>query len=405
MPCRGGVGPDLQVLPIPATEPRPEAGPSLTPRRSPRRPGPRVSAADTAGAEGFRSLSGLEAAARSRLPPGLWDYVQGGSGEERTLAANREAFRRDVLTPKILAGVHRLDPSTRLLDQPVRAPFFISPMAYQGQVHPAGEPAMARAAARAGVLMVLSTLSTASLEDVASASGAGPRWFQLYLQPEFERTETLVRRAERAGYSAIVLTADVPLLAVRDRQSREGFALNTPVALGNGPEFVTPARDPASSPEGYALRPDGAADWGILDQLRGVTRLPIVVKGVLRPDDARTAAEHGASGVIVSNHGGRQLDGAPATLDALPAIVDAVGSKLAVYLDGGVRRASDVLLAMALGAQGVGIGRPALWALAADGERGVGRFLELLTTELVNSMALLGISTWTDLDRSFVRVR
>lgn len=350
----------------------------------------------------FQSLSDLERMAATRVPNGIWDYIQGGSGEERTLRANRSAFLRRALLPRVLGGVSSVDPSVSLLGTPLPVPFFIAPTAYQGQIHPEGEVGTAAAAADAGVLTVLSSLSTFSLEQVAEAGGRGPRWFQLYLQPTRERTEELVRRAERAGYRAIVLTVDVPLLAVRDRQGKEGFALDHPVPLGNGSDFVTPARAPTWNGSRYLLREDGSEGWEVVDWLQTRTRLPLVVKGILRVEDARTAVEHGAAGIVVSNHGGRQLDGAPASLDVLRGIVQKVGSSAEVYLDGGVRRASDVLMAIALGARAVGLGRPVLWALAAGGRAGVARFLELLTSELVNSMAQMGVASLTDLTPSML---
>jgi 4-hydroxymandelate oxidase len=351
----------------------------------------------------FRTLSELERAAEARASPAIWDYIQGGSGEERTLRENHEAFRRRTLRPRVLVDVSTIDPRATLLGTPLSAPFFIAPTAYQGQVHPEGEPAMARAAAGARVLSVFSTLSTFSLEAIARAGGASPRWFQLYLQPEFARTEELVHRAERAGYGAVVLTVDVPLLAVRDRQARGGFALDAPVPLGNGAEYVSPPRAPTEDGARFHLPAGTAPDWSIVDRLRAVTRLPIVVKGVLRAEDARSAVGHGAKAVVVSNHGGRQLDGAPASLDVLAEIVGAVGADAEVYLDGGVRRGSDIAIALALGARGVGIGRPALWALAAGGADGVAQYLELLRAELVNVMALCGCPTLEDLTPAMVR--
>ena len=352
---------------------------------------------------GFRSLSELEGMAAERVPSGVWDYIQGGSGEERTLRANREAFHRRTLLPRVLTGTGRIDPSTSLLGKDVRAPFYVAPTAYQGQIHPEGECGTVAAAASAGVMSMLSTLSTFAMEEVGQSAGEGLRWFQLYLQPEFAQTVRLVRRAQSAGFRAIVLTVDVPLLAVRDRQSKEGFALDTPVPLGNGAEFVTPAREPQPDGSAFRLRPDGAATWEVIDRLREASELPVVVKGILRSEDARRAVEHGAVGVVVSNHGGRQLDGAPASLDVLSEIVAAVGPKAEVYLDGGIRRASDVLIALALGARAVGIGRPVLWALAVGGRAGVAQYFELLRAELVNSMAQVGVGSLSELNRTMVR--
>jgi 4-hydroxymandelate oxidase len=352
---------------------------------------------------GFRTLSDLERSAEARTPSAIWDYIQGGSGEERTLSANREAFRRRTLRPRILVDVSELDPTTTLLGHRVAAPFFVAPTAYQGQIHPDGERATAVASAEAGLLAVFSTLSTFSLEEIATAGRTGPMWFQLYLQPELSRSLELVRRAERAGYSALVLTADVPLLAVRDRQARAGFALDAPVALGNGPEFMSPPRAPTREGDRFRLRPESAGGWAMVDRIRESTRLPLVVKGVLRREDARFAVEHGARAIVVSNHGGRQLDGAPATLDVLPEIVAEVGSEAEVYVDGGVRRGSDIVTALALGARAVGIGRPVLWALAAGGTEGVRRYLGLLQAELVNVLALCGCPRISDLGPTLVR--
>jgi 4-hydroxymandelate oxidase len=354
-------------------------------------------------APAFRTLAELEQIAAARVPSGIWDYIQGGAGEERTLAANRAAYRHYALLPRVLAGLESIDTSTSFLGKAVGAPYFVAPTAYQGQVHPDGELGTFAAAARSGVLAVLSSLSSFSLEQAASAGGAGLRWFQLYLQPDFDRTAELVRRAEQAGYAAIVLTVDAPVLGVRDRQSHEGFALDVPVPIGNGREFATPARAPTREGDVFRLRADARSRWDVLEQLRSVSRLPLVVKGVLRREDARKAIDLGASGIIVSNHGGRQLDAAPATLDLLPGIVEEVGGRAEVFLDGGVQRAADVVIALALGARGVGIGRPVLWALAAGGESGVDRYLALLQAELVNAMAQLGASTLAELDDVLTR--
>ncbi len=354
---------------------------------------------------GFRTLSDLEPAAARKVPPPVWAYIQGGSGVERTLEHNLEAYRCWALRPKVLAGVSALELGTTLLSETVRAPFFVAPSAYQGLVHPGGETETARAAARAGILAVYSTLSSRSLEDIANASGTGPRWFQLYLQPDFSVSRKLVERAEKAGFTAVVLTVDMPVIGVRDRQSEGGVAFDWSVPTGNGPDVVPPARSPVPEGRRFVLRPDAAATWEIVDRLRAVTDLPIVVKGILNAEDARHAVEHGARAIVVSNHGGRQLDGAPASLEALPEVVAAVGAEVEVYLDGGIRRGSDVLIALALGARGVGIGRPVLWALAAGGEAGVSHYLELMTHDLAVSMALVGRSRIAEVDRTLVAAR
>lgn len=351
---------------------------------------------------GFRSLSDLEEAAGRSARPDVWAYVQGGSGEERTLAANRAAFDHLRLRPRMLRGIAEVDTRSRYLGQSVRVPWYVAPMAYQGDLCPDGECATARAAADAGCLSIFSTLSSQSLEAIAEAAPWAPRWFQLYLQPELSGSLDLVHRAEKAGYSALVLTVDVPLLAVRDRQSTGGFAIDETRPLGNGPHVVPPARVPVPADGKFLLRPPGSASWDVLDRLREATRLPLVVKGILRGDDAKRAVEHGARAVIVSNHGGRQLDGAVPAIEALPDVLAAVKGQAEVYVEGGVRRGSDVIAALALGANGVGIGRPFLWALLAGGQPGVARYLRLLTDELVNAMALAGCRDVGDIGRDLL---
>ncbi len=355
------------------------------------------------GAPGFDTLSDLEAAALLQLTPPLAAYVQGGAGEERTLRANRAALLRYTLRPRLFADVTKLDASATLLGRRCAAPFFLAPTAYQGEIHPDGELATARAAASAGILAAFSTMSTRSLEEIARAGGAGPRWFQLYLQPEFEGSLRLVERAERAGYDALVLTADVPVFPYRDRQMHSGFAIDPDRVLGNGPGVTPPSRALLRPDPSFARRHDARAGWEVVDQLRASTRLPVVVKGVLTAEDARRAVDHGARAVIVSNHGGRQLDGAPASLDALPEVAAAIGDRAEVYVDGGFRRGADLLIALALGARAVGLGRPALWALAAGGEAGVARWIELLRTDLASALALSGRRTLAEIGRDLVR--
>jgi 4-hydroxymandelate oxidase len=350
----------------------------------------------------FASLSDLETAAARRVGPKIGSYIAGAAAAGWTERANEQAFDRWVLRPRVLAGVREVDLRTTFLGEAVRAPVFIAPTAYQGLVHPAGEGAMARAAARAGVLAIFSTLSSWSLERIAAVRPDGPRWFQLYLQPEWPATERLVKRAERAGFSAIVLTADVPILGVRDAQLRTGFAIDRTLPLGNAPGVVPPSRGPEPAGPTYTTGRETVESWEVVDHLGTITRLPIVVKGVLDPKDARLAVEHGARAVIVSNHGGRQLDRTLPALAALPSVVRAVGRKAEVYLDGGVRRGSDVLIALALGARAVGVGRPPLWALAAAGEAGVHRYLSLLTTDLASAMILSGRSSLAKVDRTLI---
>ncbi len=350
---------------------------------------------------GFVTLSDLEEVASKKVGAPAWAYVQGGAGEERTLRANREAFQRWTLRPRVLVDVTALDLTAKVLNEKVSAPFYISAAASQGILHPDGEAGTARAASAANVLAMFSTLSTLSLEQIAQAAPKGPRWFQLYLQPEFALTKKLVERAEKAGYSALVLTVDMPVQATRDRQSIAGYSLEGRT-VGNGEDIVPPSRSPVPDDEHFSVRSDASATWEILDHLQKITRLPIVVKGILTGEDARLVQDHGAKAVVVSNHGGRQLDGAPASLEVLPEVVEAVGSKVEVYLDGGVRRGSDILIALALGAKAVGIGRPVLWALAAGGEDGVAKLISLLKTDLATAMALTGRRTISEVDRTLI---
>lgn len=351
----------------------------------------------------LRTLGDLEALAAQRTPADVWAYVQGGGEEERSVRRNHRALERWSLVPRLGEDVTQIDLRTRILDREVRAPFFPSALAYQGLLHPDGELATARAAAHAGLLAMFSTLSTRSLEEIA-ASAPGPRWFQLYLQPEWEASRALIARAERAGYAAIVLTADVPVLAVRDRQVHGGgIAIDQSPPLGNGPAVVSPGRRPGFDGQCYRFRGEPATIWAALDRITTATTLPVVVKGVLSADDARQAVEHGARGVIVSNHGGRQLDLTPAPLDVLPEVVAAVGPDAEVYVDGGFRRGSDLLVALALGARAVGVGRPLAWALAVGGEAGVTRWIELLATELVMDLALVGRRSVSEVDARAVR--
>ena len=353
-------------------------------------------------AVGFSSLSDLEEAAARRVSAKIGSYIAGAAATGSTERANRAAFDRWVLNPHILAGVREVDLRSELLGDAVRAPVYIAPTAYQGLVHPDGEAGMARAASRAGLLAMFSTLSSWSLERIAAVRPHGPRWFQLYLQPTWSATARLVKRAERAGFTAVVLTADAPVLGVRDGQLKTGFAIDSSLPIGNGPGVVPPSRGPVPDGATFSVGREKGESWEVVDRLRETVRLPIVVKGVLGAADARRSVVHGARAVIVSNHGGRQLDRAPAALSVLPEVVKEVAGRAEVYLDGGVRRGSDVLIALALGARAVGVGRPPLWALAAAGEAGVDRYLSLLTTDLASAMILTGRSSLADVDRTLV---
>jgi isopentenyl diphosphate isomerase/L-lactate dehydrogenase-like FMN-dependent dehydrogenase len=293
----------------------------------------------------------------------------------------------------VLVDVRRIDTATTMLGTPVAMPVGLAPVAMQSLAHADGEVAVARAAARASVVQVLSTMSSRSLEAVAGAP-AGPRWFQLYVHKDRGVSAELVRRAATAGYTALVLTVDLPVPGYRDREMRVHFEVPEGERLGNFAALVAGGRELIPLIAGMH---DQGVTWTDLAWLRSLSALPLVVKGILTAEDARLAVEHGAAAVVVSNHGGRQLDGVLASIEALPEVVQAVGGRAEVYVDGGIRRGRDVLVALALGARAVLIGRPYLFALAAGGEAGVTRALELLHAELHVGMQLLGTPAIADI--------
>jgi 4-hydroxymandelate oxidase len=351
------------------------------------------------------STGDYESAARERLPPDVWDYLAGGSGTEATLAANRAAFDRLVLRPRVLVDVSRCDPSTDLLGADLPAPLGIAPLAYHRLAHPDGEVATARAAG--GLLFVVSLFASRGLPEIAAAS-TGPLWLQLYWLRERRVLVDLVSQAEALGYRAIVLTADTPRVGRRLRDLRNGFAVPPGIAAVNiDPAVMASAGRPQpgmSAIEQHSREQfDPAASWADLAWLREQTSLPVVLKGVLTEEDARLAVAHGVAAVVVSNHGGRQLDGAPASLDALPEVVDAVAGQCPVLVDGGIRTGTDVLKALALGARAVLVGRPVWWGLACAGADGTREVLRLLTAELAEAMALCGRPRLADVDASLVR--
>jgi 4-hydroxymandelate oxidase len=344
-------------------------------------------------------------AAREKLSRMAHDYFRSGADAEVSLRANRRAFVARRLLPRVLVDVSAVDCATVLLGRRHPSPLFIAPTAYQRLAHPEGERATARAAAASGTLYCVSMLATTSLEDVA-AVGAGPRWFQLYVHKDRGLTRSLVERARAAGYEALVVTVDTPILGRRVRDERNGFALPDGLEMANlVASAPLEARESGSALASYAAaRHDTRLSWSDLEWLRSLaTPLPLVLKGILRADDARRAIDAGAAGIIVSNHGGRQLDGVPATLEVLPEIVAAVGGRADVMLDGGVRWGTDVLKALALGARAVGVGRPILWGLAVDGEAGVAHVLSLLREELLRAMALCGAPSLAALTADLVR--
>jgi 4-hydroxymandelate oxidase len=347
------------------------------------------------------NLLEYEALARQHLSAMAWGYYRSGAIDEITLQENRKAFERYRLRPRVLVDVSQLDLSTTVLGQSLSIPILIAPMAFQCLAHEQGEIATAKAAEKLGTVMLLSTLSTKSLEEVAKSQAQPLRWFQLYVHKDRGLTEALVKRAERAGYQALCLTVDAPLMGRRETDVRNQFTLPQGMQLANLIDLKLPQTADESGLFAYFQQQiDPGLTWQDVAWLRSLTFLPIVLKGILRADDASIAADHGVQGIIVSNHGGRQLDGAIASIDALGEIVAAVGDRLEILVDGGIRRGTDVLKALALGAKAVLLGRPILWGLAVNGEAGVCHVLELLTDELKLGMALSGCPTLTAIDPS-----
>jgi 4-hydroxymandelate oxidase len=351
----------------------------------------------------------LEARARERMELQSFDYYASGAHDEVTLRANRAAFERLAIAYRVLVDVSQRDLATTVLGMPVAMPMLVAPTAFHCLATPEGEVATARAAGAAGTAMILSTLSTRPVETVVAAA-TGPVWFQLYVYRDRGATEALVRRAEAAGCRALVLTVDAPLLGRRERDVRNRFRLPPGLSVANMlPEGYgdLPPVDADSGLAAYvAALLDPSISWKDVAWLRSITALPVVVKGIVRPDDALRAAEVGAAGIVVSNHGGRQLDTAPATIDVLPEIADALaahGHAIEILLDGGVRRGTDVLKALALGARAVLLGRAILWGLAADGEAGAAYVLRLLRDELDLAMALAGAPTVKEITRDLIR--
>jgi 4-hydroxymandelate oxidase len=348
----------------------------------------------------------FEKAARAALSSMAWDYYRSGADAERTLRENVRAYRQWEIHYRVLVDVSRRELSTNILGIPVSMPILIAPTAYHRLAHPEGELATARAAALADTIYTVSTLATTSIEDVARASG-GPLWFQLYVHKDRDLTESLVSRAEAAGYRAIVLTVDTPVLGRRIRDVRNGFGLPQGLVMANLVDAAGMSGLHSSSALAryIASRHDASLSWRDVEWLRGLTRLPVLLKGIVRPDDALRAVDAGAAGIVVSNHGARQIDGAPATVEVLPRIVDAVAGRVPVLVDGGVRWGTDVLKALALGARAVMIGRPVLWGLAVGGASGVRSVLEIFREELSTAMALAGCSSLETIDRSLIERR
>jgi 4-hydroxymandelate oxidase len=352
------------------------------------------------------NLCELEARAREILPQMGYDYYASGANDEITLRENRAAYERIALLPRMLVDVSVRDMGTTVLGEPVSMPILIAPMALQGLAHPDKEVATIKAAGAAKTLTTLATLSTTSIEEAVMAA-SGPVWFQLYVFKDRALTASLVQRAEAAGCKAIVLTVDVPLPGRRERDVRNRMTLPDHLSLRNlSPAGLDelPKEAAGSGLAAYvASLFDPALTWKDIEWLARLTKLPVLAKGILRADDALRAVGHGASGIIVSNHGGRQLDTTPATISILPEVVDAVAGAVEVYVDGGIRRGTDVLKAMAYGARAVLVGRPVLWGLAIAGEDGVKDVLEMLRQEFDLAMGLAGCPCLAAITRDLVR--
>jgi 4-hydroxymandelate oxidase len=346
-------------------------------------------------------LAGFEPIARERMAPAAYDYVAGGAGGEESLAQNLAAWQRYVLRPRVLVDVSSVDLSTTLLGVRSSLPVAIAPMAIHGLADPGAEVAMAGAAAAAGIPFTLSTMSNRSIEEVAAGAPDGVRWFQLYVQGDRGFTRSLCERAAAAGFSALVLTVDLPVLGIRERDRRNGFTLDVP--LGNFPRSGAGGGPSAPDHDRRGDVPRFGLTWDELATIRGWTGLPLVLKGILTAEDAAQAVDHGADAIVVSNHGARQLDRVGAPIDALEEVVAAVAGRTEVWVDGGVRRGVDVAVALALGARGVLIGRPMVWALATAGAAGVTRALELLREDLAVTFALLGTPDVGAFTRAHVR--
>ncbi len=339
------------------------------------------------------NIRDYERLAAELLEPGAFEYFAGGANDELTLADNVAAFRRWHLRPRVLVDVADPSTATTVLGQAVALPLLVAPVAFQRVAHPGGEVAMAGAAAAAGTVMCVSTLATSSWDEIAETGVS--RWFQLYVPRDQGLAAELAGNAREHGFGALVLTVDTPVLGRRERDLRTEFVVPHPVgleALGRtGP-----------SPLGAFASMSASVTWADVERFASLSALPVVLKGVLTAEDASLACEHGAAAVVVSNHGGRQLDGVAATIDALPEVVEAVDGRIEVLLDGGIRRGTDVVKALALGARAVLAGRAPLWGLAADGERGATRVLELLQAEISLALQLTGCRTPAEVTRSHV---
>ena len=358
------------------------------------------------------AIAEIERAAKDAMSDEAWGYVAGAAGAEQTLEANLDAFRRWRIVPRMLRDVAKRDLSVTLFNTQLDAPVLLAPVGVQSIVHPDAEAAVARAAARVGLPFVLSSASSTSMEDVADAAGDSPRWYQLYWPNDEELAVSFMSRAEKSGYEAIVVTLDVPILAWRPRDLQNAFL---PFLKGEGvanyfsdPVFRSAlAKSPEEDPQSAVLHwiqvfSDPSRTWEKLSVLRDNTKLPLLVKGILHPDDARRAVQAGMDGVVVSNHGGRQVDGSIAALDALGGVVEAIGQESTVLFDSGIRTGADALKALALGARAVLLGRPYVWGLAVGGEDGVVQALRSFLADFDLTLALSGLASVEEVDSSIL---
>lgn len=347
------------------------------------------------------TVAEYEEAARHTLPDAIYDYYVGGAEEEVTVGENADAWRRLRFRPRVLVEGSSADLTTDILGTTTAMPIMTAPCAFNVLAHPDGELAVSRAASTVGVIQVLSTMSSIPLERVAAAA-PGVRWFQLYVYRDRELTREAVRQAEAAGYSALCLTVDVPTLGRRRRDLHNAFVLPPEVTIANFGRSLPDVNEGPALMASFVAQIDPGLSWEGVEWLRSISDLPVVVKGVLTGEDARLAIDHGVSGIIVSNHGGRQLDAVLPTAVALPEVVAAVDGAVEVFVDGGIRSGSDVLRALALGAKAVLIGRPYLWGLAVNGEDGVRGVLELLADDLRRCMTLAGCRSTAEITPSLV---
>jgi 4-hydroxymandelate oxidase len=346
-----------------------------------------------------QDLFDLEAIARTRMDTNAWEYINSAAADEITMRWNREAFDRQKLNPHVLRDVSAVDTATTVLGKPLKFPVILAPTALHKLAHPEGEIATAHGATAGEATMVLSTLSSTTVEDVAHAIKQ-PLWFQLYVQKDKGFTKELVQRAAASGCQALVVTVDTPTDGARNRQYRAKFHLPAGVEMANLRGMPTPWKSAISAEHQVFenLLPDRLT-WKDIEWLQSLSSLPVLLKGVLNSDDADLAARSGCAGIIVSNHGARNLDTVPPTIEALPRVTYKVASRIAVLMDGGVRRGTDVVKAIALGANAVLIGRPVFYALSAGGAQGVTRALMILRRELEMAMALLGVKNIREIDR------